>query len=160
MRREGYRFESGQLKTGIFLLKGLDRQFADLPVRQSSRLRSRVARMHNLNVVPAKAGTHTLRPRLLAQWLTLSAPTDEGGYGSPRARGRHLVWRVRTAMNCRRGPRVPRSSTSDCVHRSSQSIAIDKQGVSTLKKIDRKEPAPPGYECATVIRHLSTLAIF
>jgi hypothetical protein len=46
-------------------------------------------------------------------------------------------------------------------HRIAQSIdAIDEQGVSTLKKIDRKEPAPPGYECATVIGHLSTLAIF
>jgi len=47
------------------------------------------------------------------------------------------------------------------LHRIAQGIdAIDKQGVSTLKKIDRKEPAPPGYECATVIGHLSTLAIF
>ena len=43
--------------------------------------------------------------------------------------------------------------------RIAQSIdAIDKQGVSTLKKIDRKEPAPPGYECATVIGHPYTLA--
>jgi hypothetical protein len=47
------------------------------------------------------------------------------------------------------------------LHRIAQSIdAIDKQGVSTLEKIDRKEPAPPGYECATVIGHLSKLAIF
>ena len=47
------------------------------------------------------------------------------------------------------------------LHSIAQGIdAIDKQGVSTLKKIDRKEPAPPGYECATVIGHLSKLAIF
>jgi hypothetical protein len=47
------------------------------------------------------------------------------------------------------------------VHRIAQSIdAMDKQGVSTLKKIDCKEPAPPGYECATVIGHLCKLAIF
>jgi hypothetical protein len=46
-------------------------------------------------------------------------------------------------------------------HRIAQGIdGIDKQGVSTLKKVDRIEPAPPGYECATVIGHLSKLAIF
>src|SRR5712691_3999612 len=39
------------------------------------------------------AGTHTPRPCFLARWLTPSAPTDEGGYGSPRARGRRLVSR-------------------------------------------------------------------
>src|SRR5258706_8675696 len=31
----------------------------------------RVARMRNLNVVPAKAGTHTPRPCFLARWLIL-----------------------------------------------------------------------------------------
>jgi len=47
------------------------------------------------------------------------------------------------------------------LHRLAQGIdAIDKHGVATLKKIDRKKPAPPGYECATVIGHLSKLAIF
>src|ERR1019366_6639719 len=42
------------------------------------------------------AGTHTPQPRVLARWLTASAPTNDGGYGSPRARGRRIVWRVRT----------------------------------------------------------------
>src|SRR5256885_15233893 len=39
-------------------------------------------------VVPAKAGTHTSRPRALARWLTAFAPRNACGYGSPRARGR------------------------------------------------------------------------
>src|SRR5436309_206199 len=39
-------------------------------------------------VVPAKAGTHTPRPRGLARWLTVFAPRKTCGYGSPRARGR------------------------------------------------------------------------
>jgi hypothetical protein len=42
------------------------------------------------------AGTHTPWPRVLARWLTASAPADSGGYGSPRARGRRIVWRDRT----------------------------------------------------------------
>ena len=33
---EGYIPESGEVKTGIFLMNGLDRQFADLPVGQSA----------------------------------------------------------------------------------------------------------------------------
>jgi hypothetical protein len=39
-----------------------------------------------LPVVPAKAGTHTPRPCILARGLTASAQSDNGGYGSPRAR--------------------------------------------------------------------------
>ena len=41
-----------------------------------------------LSVVPANAGTHTPRPHFLAQWLTASAPTNDGGYGSSLSRGR------------------------------------------------------------------------
>src|SRR5213595_3050064 len=41
-----------------------------------------------LSVVPANAGTHTPRPHFLAKWLTASAPTNDGGYGSPLSRGR------------------------------------------------------------------------
>jgi len=33
--------------------------------------------------------------------------------------------------------------------------AIDEQRVTTLKKIDREEPASSGYECATVVGHHS-----
>jgi hypothetical protein len=52
----------------------------------------------SFNVVPANAGTHTPRPRVLARWLMVSAPTDSGGYGSPRSRGRPIVWRVRNQL--------------------------------------------------------------
>src|ERR1700730_16530171 len=40
------------------------------------------------------------------------------------------------------------------LHGNAESIhAIDEEGVPTLKKIDREEPAPSGYECATIIWH-------
>src|SRR5258708_2161583 len=50
--------------------------------------KTRGARTRHRCVVPAKAGTHTPRPRVLARWLTASAPTNDGGYGSPLSRGR------------------------------------------------------------------------
>src|SRR5882672_695887 len=37
--------------------------------------------------------------------------------------------------------------------------AIDEQCVPTLKKIDREEPTPSGYECATIVWHPRTLSI-
>jgi hypothetical protein len=69
---------------------------------------------------------------------------------------------VRRLVVSRAAFRVARSSArTRPPHRIAQGIdAFGKQAVSTLKKIDRKEPAPPGYECATVIGHLNTLAIF
>src|ERR1700719_5035717 len=46
-------------------------------------------------VVPAHAGTHTPRSRVLAQWQTASAPTNYGGYGSMLSQGRRgIVWHV------------------------------------------------------------------
>jgi hypothetical protein len=37
----------------------------------------RLVRMQNLDVVPANAGTYTPRLRVLARWLTASAPTND-----------------------------------------------------------------------------------
>src|ERR1700687_124205 len=39
-------------------------------------------------VVPAKAGTHTPRPVVLAVWQTAFVTTGFSGYGSPLSRGR------------------------------------------------------------------------
>src|SRR3984885_7765047 len=46
------------------------------------------------------------------------------------------------------------------LHGSAQRVdVIDQQSLSTLKKIDREEPAPTGHECTTIIWHSCTLAI-
>ena len=45
-------------------------------------------------------------------------------------------------------------------HGSAQRVdVIDEQSLSTLKKIDREEPAPTGHECTTIIWHSCMLAI-
>ena len=46
-------------------------------------------KMESACVVPANAGTHTPRTRVLAGWPTPSVPTDSGDYGSLRSQGRH-----------------------------------------------------------------------
>src|SRR4249919_2597283 len=51
------------------------------------RTRFVLAMMRTHNVVPADAGTHTARLRVLARWLMPSAPTDDGGYGVPAFAG-------------------------------------------------------------------------
>jgi hypothetical protein len=56
----------------------------------------------SLDVVPAKAGTHTPRPRGLVLWQTASAPPDDGGYG-PRVRGDDAK---RAAVHRRHTPRM------------------------------------------------------
>lgn len=61
-----------------------------------------------------------------------------------------MIWQNRYGIN------YERISRTRVRYGSAQSIdAIDEQGVSTLKKIDREEPAPSGYECATVVGHHS-----
>src|SRR5437016_14503130 len=72
-------------------------------------------------VVPAHAGTHTPRPAGLAQWVTASAPTNDGGYGSPLSRGRqNSRFNFQTA-NCRtviaseaKQSMLPRNRRVDC----------------------------------------------
>src|ERR1700686_5415847 len=70
----------------------------------------RVARMRNLTVVPAHAGTHTPRSCVLARWLTPFAPMDSGDYGSLRSQGRRIVWRVRIIRYTSAFPRRERPS--------------------------------------------------
>src|ERR1700676_5273246 len=47
----------------------------------------------SLDVVPAKAGTHTPRPRGLVLGQPASSPTDIGGYGSLLSQGRRKARR-------------------------------------------------------------------
>jgi hypothetical protein len=49
------------------------------------------------------AGTHTPRPRVLAQWLTASATTDDGGDGSLLSQGRRIG--MLSSTNGRHTPR-------------------------------------------------------
>src|SRR5258705_10908971 len=57
---------------------------------------TRNARPDDLIIVEVpRLTTHTPRPRVSAAWLTPSAPTDCGDYGSPRARGRRSVGGIR-----------------------------------------------------------------
>ena len=61
-----------------------------------------------------------------------------------------MIWQDNYGINYERIP------PTRILYGSAESIhAIDEQGVPTLKKIDREEPAPSGYECATVVGHHS-----
>jgi hypothetical protein len=86
-------------------------------------------RRHHCDVVPAKAGTHTPRPRVLARWPTASAPTDHGGYGSLLSQGRRFECGARPAPQ---GAVIPRHRVSP-----SASPMTGSSGVSsTLRLLD------------------------
>src|SRR6266446_8599181 len=81
-------------KQKYFCKRGLTRLRkirSDLPVRQNQPVCAHGSRkcIISMSSPPSAqlrtgAGTHTPRPRFLARWLTPTAPTDEGGYGSVR----------------------------------------------------------------------------
>jgi hypothetical protein len=66
-----------------------------------------------------------------------------------------MIWKYDDSIDDKR------VASARYLHGVAQSFdAINKQGGSTIEKIDREEPASSGDECPTVIWHQCTLAIF
>ena len=83
-RRFGYAADLGQPRRELFLQMGLDRPFrktrSDLPAGQNQ--------YDPAQCRPGERRDPYAAASLFGKWLTASAPTNDGGYGSPLSRGR------------------------------------------------------------------------